>query len=77
MIVLRAALSGTAPHGRDGHYFAASGEYRLLDAAKAYTGALHKLGKSKTPEPTTYSKEEIDKYFGGVCISNTYLYRGC
>ena len=73
MIVLRAALSGAAPHGREGHYFAASGEYRLLDAAKAYTGALYKLGKSKTPEPTTYSKEEIDQYFGGVSTSSTCL----
>ena len=73
MVVLRAALSGAAPHGREGHYFAAGGEYRLLDAAKAYTGALYKLGKSKTPDPTTYSQEEIDKYFGGVSASSAYL----
>ncbi|KZV69699.1 NAD(P)-binding protein [Peniophora sp. CONT] len=65
MIILRAAIAGTAPHGREGHYFGASGQYRLLDAAKAYTAVLYKLGKSKTPEPTTYTKEEIDRYFGG------------
>ncbi|VDC00638.1 unnamed protein product [Peniophora sp. CBMAI 1063] len=65
LIVLRAALADTAPHGREGVYFGASGEYRLYDAAKAYTAALYKLGKSKSPEPTTYTKEEIDRYLGG------------
>lgn len=66
IIILRAALAGTAPHGREGFYFGESGEYRLLDAAKVYTAALHELGKSKTPEPTTYTKEDIDKYLDGV-----------
>ena len=67
MIILRTAITGTAPHGREGYYFGASGQYRLLDAARAYTGALYKLGKSADPEPITYAKEEIDKYLGGVC----------
>ncbi|VDB99967.1 unnamed protein product [Peniophora sp. CBMAI 1063] len=69
IIILCAALDGTAPHGRQGFYFGASGHYRLLDAAKVYTSALHALGKSASPEPTAYTKEDIDKYLGG----NDYL----
>lgn len=66
MVVFRAALAGTAPHGREGIYFGENGEYRHIDAARVYTEALHALGKSKTPEPTMFSQEEMDKYFGGV-----------
>ncbi|KAI0030933.1 hypothetical protein K488DRAFT_53121 [Vararia minispora EC-137] len=63
--VFRAALAGTAPHGREGYFFGENGEYRLVDAARTYTKALHGLGNSKTPEPAPFTTEEAQKYFGG------------
>jgi len=65
-IVFRAAIAGTAPHGREGLYFGENGEYRMVDAARACTRALHALGISKTAEPTAFTKEEVDKSFGGA-----------
>jgi hypothetical protein len=51
-------------HGRNGYYFGASGEHSLYDVGKAIGEALVALGKSKSPEPTTFSQAELDKYFG-------------
>jgi len=53
-------------HGREGYYFGANGEHLMYDVSKAVASALVKLGKGKSEEPTTFSKEDIDKYFGGV-----------
>ncbi|KAG6915857.1 hypothetical protein DXG01_009564 [Tephrocybe rancida] len=53
-------------HGREGFYFGENGEHTLYDIGKAVSEALVELGKSKSPEPTPFSKDEIDKYFG-VC----------
>lgn len=64
-VVLDAALSDpNTPHGREGYYFGASDEYRLYDLAKAYSQALYDLGKGKSPEPTPFTAEEAQKYFG-------------
>lgn len=54
------------PHGREGFYFGSSGEHDLYDVGKAIAQALVEIGRGKSPEPTTFTKEEIDKYFGGV-----------
>ncbi|KAH9047393.1 hypothetical protein EDB84DRAFT_1461671 [Lactarius hengduanensis] len=70
-IILDAALSDpNTPHGRDGYYFGASDEYRLYDLAKAYSRALYDLGKGKSPEPTPFTAEEAQKYFGGVWLGS-------
>lgn len=53
-------------HGREGYYFAENGEYKLHDVAKAYSQALYDLGKGKSPDPTTYSADEAQKYFGVI-----------
>jgi len=59
-------------HGREGYYFAENGEYKLYDVAKAYSQALYDLGKGKSPEPTSFTAEEAQKYFGGPWLgSNT------
>ena len=50
-------------HGREGIYFGESGEHTLYDVGKAIGEALVAFGKSDNPEPTTFTKEEIDKYF--------------
>jgi len=72
-IIFDAALSDpNLPHGRDGYYIAENGEYRLYDLAKAYSQALYDLGKGKSPDPTPFTADEAQKYFGGVWIgSNT------
>jgi len=71
IIVFRAAVDGTAPHGREGYYFGENGEYRLIDAAKVYTKTLHEHGKSKSPDPVPFTSEEAQKYFG-VCNADPY-----
>lgn len=53
------------PHGREGYFFGASGEHNLYDVGKAVAEALYALGKGQGTEPTTFTKEEIDEYFGG------------
>lgn len=57
----------SVPHGREGFYFGASGEHTLYDIGKTIGQALVDIGRAKSAEPTTFSKEELDKYFGGVC----------
>ncbi|GLB41332.1 putative NAD-P-binding protein [Lyophyllum shimeji] len=52
-------------HGREGYYFAENGEHTLYDVGKAIAEALVALGRGKSAEPTTFTKEEIDKYFQG------------
>jgi hypothetical protein len=69
-IIFDAALANqNVPHGREGFYFGASDEYRLYDLAKAYSRALYDLGKGKSPEPTSFTAEEIQKYFGVIILS--------
>ena len=69
-VILDAALSDpNTPHGREGYYFGASDEYRLYDLAKAYSQVLYDLGKGKSPEPTPFTDEEAQKYFGVIISS--------
>lgn len=50
-------------HGREGFYFGLNGEHNLYDVSKELGRALVVLGKASSDEPTTFTKEEIDKYF--------------
>ena len=58
------ADNDSVPHGRYGFFFGASGEHEFYDVCKAVAEALVDLGRGKSSEPTTYTKEEMDKYFG-------------
>jgi hypothetical protein len=49
-------------HGREGFYFGENGEHTLYDVGKAIGEALVAIGKTDNPEPTTLTKEELDKY---------------
>ncbi|KAI0267720.1 hypothetical protein BC834DRAFT_821772 [Gloeopeniophorella convolvens] len=70
-IIFDAALSNPdTPHGREGFYFGANGEYKLYDLAKAYSQVLYDLGKGKSPDPTPFTSEEAQKYFGGTWLGN-------
>lgn len=51
-------------HGREGFYFGENGEHRLYDVGKAISQALFDLGRSKSAELATFTKEEVVKYFG-------------
>lgn len=50
-------------HGRHGYYIGENGDYLLYDVAKAIGKALVKRGISKSEEPTTFTTEELIKYF--------------
>ncbi|THH08886.1 hypothetical protein EW145_g2403 [Phellinidium pouzarii] len=66
------------PHGREGYYFGASGEHTMLEVCKEVAKSLVVLGKGKSLEPTTFTQEDLDKYFNGSpylgsnsrCIAN-------
>ncbi|KAL4268610.1 NAD(P)-dependent Metabolic Enzyme [Pleurotus pulmonarius] len=55
-------------HGTNGYYFGESGEHSLHDVGKAIAEVLVDLGIGKSREPTTFTKEEIDKYFQGRLV---------
>jgi len=66
VLIFSKLLEGTPiGHGREGYYFGENGEHTLYDVAKAIGQAMVELGKAKSAEPTTFTKEELDKYFGG------------
>ena len=64
-------------HGREGIYFGENGEHTLHEIAKAIGEALTAIGKLDNPEPTMFTKEEIDKYFrvssSAECRFDAYL----
>ncbi len=57
------ANPGKVGHGRDGFYFGENGEHRLYDVSKELGRVLVALGKSSSDEPTTFTQEDLDKYF--------------
>ncbi|KAF9565249.1 NAD(P)-binding protein [Agrocybe pediades] len=70
-IVLFNSICTNAPtgHGREGFYFGEGGEHTMYEVGKAIAEALVALGRSDNPEPSTFTPEEINKYFEG----STYL----
>lgn len=65
IVLLESIWSNPATgHGREGIYFGENGEHSLYEIGKAVGEAMVDLGKSEFSEPTTFTKEEINKYFG-------------
>ena len=65
IVIFNAALADPkTAHGREGFYFGENGEHVLADISKAIGQAMVRLGKAKTAEPTTFTEEEVVKYFG-------------
>jgi hypothetical protein len=64
--VFDAALSGNPPsefeHGRSGFYFGENGEHKLLDVSRAIATILYESGRGKSPEPTTFTEEELKRF---------------
>ncbi|KAF8623606.1 hypothetical protein AX17_007309 [Amanita inopinata Kibby_2008] len=58
-------LNPAVAHGREGIYIGENGEHTMYDVAKAVSLAMVELGKATELEPTSFTKEEIDIFFGG------------
>jgi nucleoside-diphosphate-sugar epimerase len=52
-------------HGRNGYYFGENGEHSMYEVGKAIGEALVSFGKGTNVEPSTFTEEELEKYFGG------------
>jgi len=70
------ALEGKTATGRDGYYFAETGEYIHKDTARKIAELLAARGIGK-PEPVQFSDEEVEKYFRGtLLVGSTCRCRG-
>ncbi|RDB25572.1 Uncharacterized protein C2A9.02 [Hypsizygus marmoreus] len=58
------AKNPAATHGREGFYFGENGEHSLYQISEAIAKVLVEIGKGKSPVPTSFTTEEINKYFG-------------
>ena len=52
-------------HGWEGFYFGESGEHSWYQISKAIGEEFVDLGISTDPEPTSFTIEDFEKYFGG------------
>ena len=60
ILLLEQILSGKPlAHGRNGLYFGENGDYPAYDLCKVISEVLYNKGKSKSPTPTTFTKDEM------------------
>ncbi|KAF8638091.1 hypothetical protein AX17_002452 [Amanita inopinata Kibby_2008] len=52
-------------HGREGVNFVRADEHNMYDVGKAIAQALHAAGKANSADPTPFTQEELDSFFGG------------
>ena len=52
------------PNGREGYYFGVNGEHYMYDVYKKIAEVLVKRGLGKSPEPTPFAEEDLDRYLG-------------
>ena len=58
--------------GREGFYFGENDEGCMYDVSEAICQALAEMGKGKSPEPTSFTKEEIHRYLRvSISLSST------
>ena len=62
-VVVSSSLPSTPGHGREGYYFGANEEHTLYQVGKSISDVMLKMHKSNGGEPTTFTQEEINKYF--------------
>lgn len=56
--------NNTVPHGREGLFIGENGVFAWSEVGNAIAKALYEAGKGKSPEATTFTSEELTKYFG-------------
>lgn len=57
-------------HGEEGYYYGENGEHTWYSISRAIGESLVSLGISKDPEPTSFTDDELIKYYGSlVCPS--------
>ncbi|KAI0071514.1 NAD-P-binding protein [Panus rudis PR-1116 ss-1] len=56
-------------HGDNGYYFGENGEHTWFDISQAIGQAMFELGISKSSEPTTFTSQELLKYYGTEEVS--------
>ncbi|CAL1716972.1 unnamed protein product [Somion occarium] len=64
------ANSDKLGHGLNGFHFGENGEHRWYDISRAIGQAFVEFGISGDPEPTSFTEEELDKYFGSEELAN-------
>ncbi|KJA19468.1 hypothetical protein HYPSUDRAFT_44222 [Hypholoma sublateritium FD-334 SS-4] len=54
-----------AAHGRDGFYFAENGEHTMYQVGKAICEGMNVMGVHSELEPSAFTQEDLENYFGG------------
>ncbi|KZT23307.1 NAD(P)-binding protein [Neolentinus lepideus HHB14362 ss-1] len=67
----KARKDPSTPNGRQGFYFGENGHFTQYEVAKAIGESLVEKGRTESSEPTTFSAEELDKYFAGIPFLGT------
>lgn len=67
-LVYIGALQGDIGHGKDGFYFATGGEFDTLSVVKVIGACLAERWWIKNSEPSSYTHEELLKYFSGFGV---------
>ncbi|KAK7690529.1 hypothetical protein QCA50_005627 [Cerrena zonata] len=57
-------------HGIEGYYYGENGEHTWYSISRAIGEALVGLGVSKDPEPTSFTDDELIKYYGSLMFGN-------
>jgi hypothetical protein len=70
-LVYAGALRGDIGHGKSGYYFGVSGEYTWLAAAQTIGATMVKQGWAKEAQPTTFTDEEMKKYYNNSTYPGT------
>ncbi|KAM6504225.1 NAD-P-binding protein [Amanita muscaria] len=70
------AKNELATHGREGTYIAENGYHTMYQVAQALQQAFIELGISKETEPTPFTREELQKYFGNDYLGTNALCKG-
>jgi hypothetical protein len=60
-------------HDHEGFYFGASDEHNLYEVSKEIAKTPLDMGKGKSAEPTTFTDEEVKKYFDVGQFLSAYL----
>ena len=64
------ASPSTTGHGWEGFHFGENGEHSWYQISRAIGEAMVALGLTSDPEPTSFSKDELVKYFGSEAAGN-------